>query len=283
MNSYTSNPPGGNHWNSHALRWHLIGPPLRPSPDDLAVIAGVVSELGAGAGAGARGIHTLVLGVTPEYARFPWPTGTSLVALERCESMIRHVWPAQEAGSHGGHVIQGDWLRPPESIGQFDLVLGDGVLSQLSYPEDYERFCQAARGLTRPGGLWALRLYTRQTTPEDLYTLMDDVREGRLTNINEFKLRLGMALCDANHADDVAVTEMWRAWDRSGGRDPALHDRWPAELRSTIDNYREGTARYSFPHLEPVLDILRRFAAVKEVSFPGYPFGRCCPTVVLEP
>jgi hypothetical protein len=111
---------------------------------------------------------------------------------------------------------------------------------------------------------------------------MDDVRQGRLTNINEFKLRLGMALCDAEHADEVAVSEMWRAWDRAIRCDPALQDRWPAELRGTVENYREGTARYSFPHLEPVLGILRRFVAVKQVSFPAYPFGACCPTVILE-
>jgi hypothetical protein len=278
MMTRPSIPSKEGHWKSHAIRWDLIGPPLRPSSDELAVVTGIVAELVTCVG--NRGLDALILGVTPEYALFPWPPKSSLVALDRCESMIRHVWPGSTAAIE--RVIQGDWLFPDQSVGPFDLVLGDGALSQLSYPDDYERLCQAMRSVTRPGGRWALRLYARPDAPENPERLLDDIGEGRLTNINEFKLRLGMALCDANHTDDVSVAEMWRFWDQSRRRDPSLQDRWSTELQITIENYREGTARYSFPRLDPVLDLLGRFATISDVRFPSYPLGGCCPMVVLE-
>jgi hypothetical protein len=271
-------PSGEGHWKNHAIRWDLIGPPLRPSPDELDVVAAIVSELMLRVG--NRGLDALILGVTVEYARFPWPPGSNLTALERSESMIRHVWPGSMAATE--RVLQGDWLAPDASLGPFDLLLGDGVLSMLAYPGDYERFCRAIRGMTRVGGRWVLRLYTRPAEPEDPERLLDDLRAGRLTNINEFKLRLGMVLCDAGRADDVGVSEMWQFWDDARRRDPALRDCWSTELQTTIENYRDGIARYSFPHLCPVLDLLRGYATIREVRFPGYRLGDRCPTVILE-
>ena len=58
--------------------------------------------------------------------------------------MIRHVWPGSMAATE--RVVQGDWLDPDASLGPFDLLLGDGVLSVLDYPGEYERFCRTMRG-----------------------------------------------------------------------------------------------------------------------------------------
>src|SRR6187397_2166487 len=98
-----SEPAGGDHWQSHSLGWELIGSPLRPAPDDMAIVATAVSELGEVAR--QRGLSVLILGVTPEYARFPWPSKTSLVACERSPAMIEHVWPGSTADSE--RIVQG--------------------------------------------------------------------------------------------------------------------------------------------------------------------------------
>src|SRR6266705_2840542 len=132
MNSCISKSSDGSHWNAHAVRWESIGPPLRPSPEDVMVVADAVSQLVNENS--HRALKLLMLGVTPEYARFPWPPNSTLVAWERSESMIRHVWPGSTAESK--RVIQGDWLHPPEAFGEFDFVLGDGVLTQLSFPDE---------------------------------------------------------------------------------------------------------------------------------------------------
>jgi hypothetical protein len=107
------------HWKSHAIRWDKIGPPLRPSPDELAVVAVIVSQLMSQVG--NRGLDALILGVTPEYARFPWPPKSNLIALDRCEAMIRHVWPGSTAASE--RTLCGDWLAPDASLGPIDPVL----------------------------------------------------------------------------------------------------------------------------------------------------------------
>src|SRR5262245_14713914 len=169
------NQSDGGHWQKHAIRWDLIGPPLRPSPEDLAVVATIMPDLLSQVG--NRGLDALILGVTPEYARFPWPPKSNLTAVDCCAAMIRQVWPGSTAATE--RVLQGDWLEPDASLGPFDLVLGDGSLSQLSYPGDYERFGQTMRGWTRPGGRWALRLFVRPGQPEDPERLLADVRWGR--------------------------------------------------------------------------------------------------------
>lgn len=271
-------PSNWDHWNRHAVLWDLFGPPLRPSPDDLDVVARVVTQLSRESP--VRGLRVLVLGVTREYARFPWPRGSTLVAWERSESMIRHVWPGSTAETE--RVIQRNWLDPTESRGEFDLVLGDGVLVQLSFPDECEELCRTLRAVLRPGGQCILRLFARPETPEEPDQVFADAQEGRLTNINEFKLRLGMALCAANGAHQVAVADIWKVWDQSARRDSRLRNRWSADQKKTIESYRESIVSYSFPPLDLVLDVARRFLKVRDVCFPGYPFARGCPTLVLE-
>jgi len=66
--------PAG-HWAEIARRWAEVGPPLRPSAEDLAFYrrAGrLTRERGAP--------RVLLLGVTPELYRLPWPDGTDLLA-----------------------------------------------------------------------------------------------------------------------------------------------------------------------------------------------------------
>lgn len=43
---------------------------------------------------GGHNQRVLLLGVTPEYALLPWPTGTAFTAIDKCRDMIAKVWPA---------------------------------------------------------------------------------------------------------------------------------------------------------------------------------------------
>jgi hypothetical protein len=278
MTACISKTSDGSHWNAHAVRWEFIGTPLRPSPEDVMVVVDAMSQL---ANENPRhALKLLMLGVTPEYARFPWPPTSTLVAWERSESMIRHVWPGSTA--ENTRVIQGNWLHPPEGFGEFDFVLGDGVLTQLSFPNEYEELFRTLRALMRPGGRSALRLYANSTPPEKPDHVLDDVRQGRLTNVNEFKLRMGMALGGTRNVYNVAVAEIWDVWDQACCRHPALRQRWSTEESSTIEHYRESNAEYSFPPLHLVLHTMRTYMKVTKVCIPKYAFGCNCPTVILD-
>jgi hypothetical protein len=267
------------HWSEHARLWSQIGSPLRPAVEDLAIAQRVIDDRFARRA--GRGLDALVLGVTREFARLAWPRGTRLVALERNPDMIRHLWPGSTADEE--RIVQGDWRDPADPLGPFDVVLGDGSLSMLNYPEEYEDVCARLRSMTRAGGQWALRLYAGPAATETPEQVLDAATRGALSNINEFKLRLGMALCAARGAPRVAVADMWRAWNDWRHRHPALQRRWSPELTATIEDYRDSPSAYSFPALEPVLELLRGFATIREVCFPEYGFGDHCPTVILEP
>jgi hypothetical protein len=279
MTTDDPNATAGGLWDSHAVRWDLIGPPLRPAAEDLATVAGVVSSLASEHS--ERGLDVLMLGVAPEYARFPWPPGTNLVAREKSAAMVRHVWPGSTAET--ARVVLGNWLERPAEHEEFDLVLGDGVLSMLSFPNAYEDFCTIMRSMTRPGGRWVVRMYARPDVPEESERVLNEAREGRLVNINEFKLRLCMSMCTAENDYEIGVAEVWQVWDQARRRHSALANGWSPERTATIDNYRDMPVRYSFPTRELALETVRPFVEVQQVCFPTYDFGGSCPTVILRP
>ncbi len=91
----------------------MLGPPLRPSPEDVATIERVARD--------ANAQRALILGVTPEVATCAWPEGARLTAVDVSEEMIARVWPAT-AVSHGARAIRGDWRALPLEDASVDAV-----------------------------------------------------------------------------------------------------------------------------------------------------------------
>ena len=85
-----------------------------------------------------------------------WGAGT-IVAMD----LSRAVEAAKEnlAGYSGTHVIQGDASNPPIAPGSFDVVFSIGVLHHT--PSTVKSLAAAAR-LVKPGGVFAVWLYSRQ-------------------------------------------------------------------------------------------------------------------------
>lgn len=83
-----SGQPQRSHWIEHAATWDHFGPPLRPHPLDMARVQALCDSHGG------HNQRVLLLGVTPEYALLPWPTGTAFTAIDKCRDMIAKVWPA---------------------------------------------------------------------------------------------------------------------------------------------------------------------------------------------
>jgi len=272
MSAVSSTP---SHWTDFAKRWDLIGAPLRPSSLDLAIVADVVAELVLENP--HRGLRVLILGVTPEYARFPWPLKTTLIACERSETMIRHVWPGSTL--ENASVIHGTWLDLDASLGKFDLVLGDGILTQLSFQEEYNELSRRISALLAPGGRLMLRLFTSSEAPQTPESVLKD---SAVSNVNEFKLRLGMALSESRSSYDIPVAEIWKVWDRERKQQPELNQRWSAAEVSTIESYRESTAKYSFPPLHHIQTTLTRHFNFVKLHVPNYVFGKSCPTMILQ-
>ncbi|MFM6987595.1 MAG: hypothetical protein ACKOXG_02850, partial [Arenimonas sp.] len=89
-------------WPKAARFWPRIGAPLRPVAEDLRFIESLLHER---AGQPLRG---LILGVTPEFERLPWPEGSRINALDRTPEMIEYVWPGRPE-----QAVLGDWRDIP--------------------------------------------------------------------------------------------------------------------------------------------------------------------------
>lgn len=258
------------HWQQHAAQWRNLGPPLRPSPADVAIF----EEVAAGGGATPR---ALLLGVTPELALMRWPAGTRLLAIDRCPGMISLVWPGH--GRPDTLAVLGNWLSPPLAAGALDLVVGDGCFTILSWPEGYRQVAAALREIMAPGGLLALRFFVRPERPESLARVRADLRAGRIGSFHACKWRLAMALHGPDGAGGVRLADIWQAWRETDFIPPG----WSPAAVATIDNYRGVATRYSFPTLAEVRQAFQGLFREEACRHGDYELAERCPLLVFRP
>ncbi len=261
-------------WPSHARRWDLLGPPLRPSPEDVAVVASIARE------PWVTPPRVVLLGVTPELATLAWPAGTELVAVDRCDTMIASVWPSSGKPA-GAKAVLGEWSALPLEAGSVDLVLGDAVTTVLSYPHAHASvFTEVARVL-RVGGRFVTRALVPPASREDVCAIASDLASGRVGSLNALKVRLLMALsAPPDHA--VRLADTWDAWREMVSDPIALFAKlgWNPEALSTIDVYRDSPTTYAFASIDE-LDAIARDAGLcdRAVHTPRYELGDRCPTI----
>ena len=87
-------PDSASHWPSMARAWQRAGSPLRPSPEDVAGYTRAIQDWIDLHGAP----RVLLLGVTPEIYRLPWPAGHDLLAVDHTPADDRNI--AGIAGDH---------------------------------------------------------------------------------------------------------------------------------------------------------------------------------------
>jgi SAM-dependent methyltransferase len=251
------------HWPAHARSWARIGPPLRPSPEDVAIFARA-----AGAHAAPR---ALLLGVTPELATMAWPAGTVLTAIDRSPDMIGALFPAG-----AGDAITGEWDAIPRPDGAFDVIVGDGCPSNLAYPAQYAAVGAELRRVLAPGGTIAIRLFALPERPETLDDVARDLRAGRIAGFHALKWRIAMAVQPADR--NVRVADILAGLEAIAPDRAALP--WPAETVATIEHYRGSDVVYSFPTAAEQLAALGLEATLHH---PGYELGERCPVIVSRP
>ena len=227
------------HWREISARWAQVGPPLRPSPDDVAIVAQAARDWSLAQG---RPPRVLILGVTPELCRLAWPEGTVIRALDRSADMIGGVWPGDPAAA-----ICGDWLALDAFFpaASFDLICCDGGLGLLSHPYGQRRFADLLAKVLAPGGQVILRLFVPPEDRETPETVLSDLRHGRVPNMNMLKLRLLHALTP----DPVTGVRLAEVFRRFVGSEPdfealAVRTGWPLAQIKAIESYRSSRDRY---------------------------------------
>jgi len=250
------------HWPAHARSWALLGPPLRPSPEDVATYERVV--------AGRVAPRALLLGVTPELATMTWPAGTALTAIDRSPTMIGALFPTR-----AGEAIAAEWTAIPRPDAAFDVILGDGAVTCFTFPEGHAALGLELRRVLAPGGEVVLRLFASPARAETLDDVARDLRAGAIAGFHALKWRLAMAIPGADRR--VRVTDILAAFDAIVPDRAALP--WRAEVVGTIDNYRGSEAAYSFPTVEAQVAALG--VPLTAIHTPTYELGDRCPMVVL--
>ncbi len=271
----------GDHWGTLSTYWSLLGPPLRPSPEDVAVAASVVRAWREAHAASP--LRALILGVTPELATLPWPRGTTLVAVDRSAAMVGAIWP-REAAPPGSTAVVGDWRALALPDASVDLALGDGCFTVIEYPGDYRAVTRELRRVLRPGGRLVVRAFTRPEIPEDVTDVARALREGEVRGLQALKWRLAMAV-QPRHTRAVAVVDVWRAF-HAMCPDPSrllLDLGATPEHLTTVEIYRDSPAVYSYPTLAELRAELAADFEELSCHVPAYELGERCPTLVLSP
>jgi hypothetical protein len=267
-------------WKKHALQWSKVGPPLRPAPQDIAIMERCITKhFGCNKCLTPRAI---LLGVTPEIATMRWPSGTRLIALDRNWAMIENVWPGKRVT--GLAATCGDWTAMPIMQNSCDVVVGDGCCTTLSYPEGYNRVSLEVSTILKRCGVLVMRFYVSPPNRETTASVFEDLWAGRIGSFHVFKWRLAMAV--HRTADSgVRLRDVWDAWhaDVPDPVDLALKLNWSLETISTIDPHRDMDVRYTFPTLEELQNVLRSHFSEEGCFFPDYELGERCPIMVLRP
>jgi len=275
----TNREPVGQ-WPEIARRWDQLGPPLRPVDADLVPIRSALTAWRAShPGVAPR---VLILGVTPELYRLPWPDLTQVRAADRTPEMIAHVWPGRPED-----VLRADWRDLPLEDGGIDMALCDGGLHLLDFPSGQACLLQELARAMAPDGLLIVRLFTPPAVTETVDEVLTALLSGGIRDLNHLKLRLGTALQDSPESG-VALHTVWRTLHETAGDWPQLAQRlgWEIEHLLAIDAYRGSPARYHFVSADSVIDLAcnRTGGAFEphDRHVPAYVMGDQCPTLVLR-
>jgi SAM-dependent methyltransferase len=258
-------------WQQQWLWWNRLAAPLRPHQQDIEHMERTLSELAAG-----RSLRALLLGVTPEIAAMDWPPGTQLVAVDRSEGMIRHVWPASVRPD--AKVSLGDWRNLPLTDQSCDVVLGDGCFMQVSHPDDAQALAREIQRVLCPGGTLLMRSFVQSPVTESVVDLFAELERREIGSFHVFKWRLNMAL-QPSLQRGVRLSDVWDAVIQ---RHPDPHELaraqgWSEQAVDTIHAYRASGAHYHYPTLEELRAVLAPHFTERSLWYPSYELGARCP------
>jgi len=256
------------HWKDLASQWNRIGPPLRPSPEDVQIAQQLLGT--------AEGLH-LLLGVTPELSNLT----PQLVAIDNNAGMIGAVWPGNCAGHNA---VQADWLDMPFADHSFDAVIADGSFSLLHYPLQYRQLFSQLKRIMKPGSKLVLRVFASPVAGETCAAVCHDAMVGQAGGFHAFKWRLAMALAAESQNPNISVADIHEIFCRLLPDRMQLGDAtdWSQEDIATIDFYQGSPARYSFPTLQQLRQVMSPEFSETGLMHGSYELAERYPTLVLE-
>lgn len=268
-------------WLTLAAHWDLLGSPVRPCVEDIGVIEEMLSaETNLFDKAGGK--KAWLLGITPEIAAARCLHAIDLVAVERIQTMIDHVWPGD---TDGRRAIRADWVHAPFPDESFDLVIGDGCLTPVSFPDQLSGLLSSVHRCLRRDGYLMLRLFCRPDVAETPGAVIAALRSGAIGSIHAFKWRLAMAVQGTIDGPDVALDEVWQVWNAAHIDVAALAEErgWSHAEIGTMEFYRGSPARNNFMRFDETIRHLQQAGFDLVATRTGhYELAERCPHVLLK-
>ena len=179
---------GVSYWTSLAHAYQSLGPPLCPSPEDLAFFQESVQELARSHGR----ITGLLMSATAAVARMPLPEGSFLLAADHSFPMVKSVWPGNVPGERA--ITCADWRSLPLADRSMNLILAGGSLNCLRFPNDLDGAVESLHRVMCLGGRLIARCYLQTDSPEPVESIFETLFTDPLPSFHHFKLQLLMAI-----------------------------------------------------------------------------------------
>jgi hypothetical protein len=227
-------------------------------------------------------LKVLLWGVTPEIATMAWPDGTELLAVDKSQPMIQHVWPGDIAGRR--KAVCADWFEFARGTERYDVVIGDGNFAIVGYPQQYRMLAAAARDSLASGGVFITRFFIQPAKNETPEAVFDDLMANRIGTFHSFKLRLAMALQESSQSG-VRMGNVFNAWKSAYVDLEALMAMtgWSQAVIETIYLFDGKDSRLSFPTAAEMDAVVsEHFDKLDERRLP-YELGERCPILNLRP
>jgi hypothetical protein len=239
----------------------------------------LIEHFGSG---GHSGVDAVILGVTPSVALMRWPLATKVVGIELSPAVIKAIWPGDIPGTRQARCASWGTLEGMKN--SCDVVVGDGSFIACRFPDEARRLVKAVRACIRDGGIFIVRIYTRPDCKESIDHLMGDLFSTRCPGVDEFKLRLYLAM-QRSLSEGVAVQDAARVLDDYRIDRKVMTERfgWTLSAVEPFSIWRKSSAVYSFPSLEEFRELTGDWFSEVSITFPTYSVGTCCPILALRP
>lgn len=266
-------------WERAAAYYDKYVPPMRPSAEDIALLEAHISADLARRPAG-RFIGALLLGVTPDIASIAWPERSTLVTVDVSLAMIQRLWPRQGPGPR--MAVRGDWRHLPIAPTSCDVIVGDGVLNSLRYPDDFRAVLGNLATTLRDDGVFVVRTFVKPDHIETPEMVMSTESILASADYAHFEFQLLMAMQDSV-TEGTKVNARAREWLETGRLERLLAVRpaWIPRARATATLWRDSPFVVTFPTLDELRALLREYFDERSVWYAASPLAERCPTVML--